>query len=72
MTEHAEEIQEREMMTMGMAFMGFLMGVGSLLGIWFLSGLLQVMSKMMGQIFSHIVAYWANEGDVQKRGGFFE
>ena len=48
MLEHAEEIQEREMMTMGMAFMGFLMGVGSILGIWFLSGFLQVMSKMMG------------------------
>ena len=48
MTEHAEEIQEREMITMGMAFMGFLMGVGSILGIWFLSGLLQVLSHMMG------------------------
>ena len=48
MTEHAEEIQEREMMTMGRAFMGFLMGVGAILGIWFLSGFLQVMSIMMG------------------------
>ena len=48
MTEYAEEIQEREMVTLGMAFMGFLMGVGSILGIWFLTGLLQVMSKMMG------------------------
>ena len=48
MTEHAEKIQEREMMTLGMAFMGFLMGVGAILGIWFLTGLLQVMSKMMG------------------------
>jgi hypothetical protein len=48
MLEHAEEIQEREMMTMGRAFMGFLMGVGAILGIWFLSGFLQVMSIMMG------------------------
>ena len=48
MTEYAEEIQEREMVTLGMAFMGFLMGVGAILGIWFLSGLLQVISKMMG------------------------
>ena len=48
MTEHTEQINEPEMVTMGMAFMGFLMGVGAILGIWFLSGLLQVMSKMMG------------------------
>ena len=47
MTEHATEIQEQEMVTLGMAFMGFLMGVGAILGIWFLSGLLQVISKMM-------------------------
>ena len=48
MTEHAEDIQESEMLTMGMAFMGFIMGVGAILGLWFLSGLLQVRSKMMG------------------------
>jgi len=48
MTEHVREIQEQEMVTLGMAFMGFLMGVGAILGIWFLSGLLQVISKMMG------------------------
>ena len=44
MTEHAKQFQEREMMTLGMAFMGFLMGVGAILGVWFLSGLLQVLS----------------------------
>ena len=49
MTEYAEEIQEREMMSMGMAFMGFLMGVGAILGICFLSGLLQVISKVMAR-----------------------
>ncbi len=48
MTEHAKQFQEREMMTLGMAFMGFLMGVGAILGIWVLSGLLQVLSHMMG------------------------
>jgi len=48
MTEHVTEIQEQEMVTLGMAFMGFLMGVGAIFGIWFLSGLLQVISKMMG------------------------
>ena len=48
MTEHVRESQEQEMVTLGMAFMGFLMGVGAILGIWFLSGLLQVISKMMG------------------------
>ena len=48
MTEHAKEYHEGEMVSLGMAFMGFLMGVGAILGIWFLSGLLQVMSKMTG------------------------
>jgi len=48
MTEQAEQIHEREMVTLGMAFMGFLMGVGAILGIWFLTGLLQVLSKIMG------------------------
>ena len=48
MLEHEEEIHKREMKTMGMAFMGFLMGVGAILGIWFLSGFIQVMSIMMG------------------------
>ena len=48
MTEHVTEIQEQEMVTLGMAFMGFLMGVGAIFGIWFLSGLLQIISKMMG------------------------
>ena len=48
MMEHAKQFQEREMVTLGMAFMGFLMGVGSILGIWFLSGWLQVLSHMMG------------------------
>jgi hypothetical protein len=48
MTEQVGNHQEREMVTLGMAFMGFLMGVGALCGIWFLSGLLQVLSKLMG------------------------
>ena len=48
MTEQVENHQEGEMVTLGMAFMGFLMGAGALCGIWFLSGLLQVLSKLMG------------------------
>jgi hypothetical protein len=48
MTEQTGNNQEREMVTLGMAFMGFLMGAGALCGIWFLSGLLQVLSKLMG------------------------
>jgi len=47
MEERLTEIQEREMDTLGMAFMGFLMGVGAILGIWFLSGMLQVINKMI-------------------------
>ncbi|MBW2485713.1 MAG: hypothetical protein JRF05_10190 [Deltaproteobacteria bacterium] len=48
MTEMAKKHHERDMVTLGMAFMGFLMGVGAICGIWFLSGLLQVLSKLMG------------------------
>ena len=40
--------QEQEMVSLGMAFMGFLMGVGAICGIWFLSGLFQMLSKMLG------------------------
>jgi len=48
MTEKTNDYHESEMVTLGMAFMGFLMGAGALCGIWFLSGLLQVLSKLMG------------------------
>jgi len=48
MTEQATKHHEGEMVTLGMAFMGFLMGAGAILGIWFLTGLLQVLSKLMG------------------------
>ena len=48
MNEQAKQTHERELVTLGMAFMGFLMGIGAILGVWFLSGLLQVLSKMMG------------------------
>lgn len=47
MTDHVREYQEKEMMTIGMAFMGFLMGVGSILGVWFLSGFLRVIIEMV-------------------------
>lgn len=43
-----KEFQEQEMVTMGMAFMGFLMGTGAICGIWFLTGLFQMLAKMMG------------------------
>jgi len=36
------------MTTLGMAFMGFMMGVGAILGMWFLSGLVPLVSVMMG------------------------
>ena len=43
-----QEYQSQEMSKIGMAFMGFLMGVGSILGVWFVFGLIQVLPKMMG------------------------
>jgi hypothetical protein len=48
MTEQVKEVQQQETVTLGMAFMGFLMGAGAIFGIWFLAGLPQVISKMMG------------------------
>ena len=48
LVEQAEKPQTQDMTSLGMAFMGFLMGVGAIFGIWFLSGLLMVLSKMMG------------------------
>lgn len=36
-----EDRQKEEMTKIEMAFLGFLMGVGSILGIWIMSGLLQ-------------------------------
>ena len=48
MTEEVKQIQSQEMSKVGMAFMGFIMGVGSIVGIWFVAGLVQVLNKMMG------------------------
>jgi len=47
MKEHTKEIQEQEMFTFSMVFMGFLMGIGSVLGMWIVSGLLQVLANKM-------------------------
>ena len=47
MIDHAAKMQHQEMTSLGMAFMGFLMGVGAILGIWFLSGMLVVLNKMI-------------------------
>ena len=45
MTEHTNEMYEQEVITFGRAVIGFLLGVGSILGMWFLSGLLHVILK---------------------------
>jgi len=47
MAEQAEQYHKKEMTTLGMAFMGFMMGVGAILGIWFLSGLVPLVSMML-------------------------
>ena len=47
MVDRTEKMQQQEMTTLGMAFMGFLMGVGAILGMWFLSGMLVVLNKMI-------------------------
>jgi hypothetical protein len=48
MTEYAGNNQEQNMYSLGKLFLGFLFGAGAIYGIWFLSGLVQVLVKMMG------------------------
>jgi len=48
MTEYAEKNQEQEIFSLGMAFKGFFIGVVTISGIWLLSDLLEVLSKIMG------------------------
>lgn len=43
-----EQLQSQEMSKVGMAFMGFLMGLAAILGIWFVSDLIRIFPKMMG------------------------
>ena len=47
MSEYAENKHEQEMKTLGMAFMGFLMGVGALLGIWFFPSMVITLIKIV-------------------------
>jgi hypothetical protein len=48
MTEYARKNQVQEMFSLGMAFKGFLIGVGAIGGIWVFTVLLQMFSKGMG------------------------
>ena len=48
MTDKTKQMQSQEMSKIGMAFMGFLMGLAAILGIWFVTGLVQIFPKMMG------------------------
>ena len=47
MTEQSiQEKQSQEMVSLGMAFMGFLMAMGAICGVWFVSGLIVVLTKL--------------------------
>ena len=45
MPKHREEIYEQEMLSLGKSFMGFLIGIGAVLSMWFFSGLYYVILK---------------------------
>ena len=45
MADYKEEIYEQEMYTLGKAFTGYLIGIGTILSMWFLSGLYYVILK---------------------------
>jgi len=48
MSEYVKTNRELETFSLGRTFMGLLMGVGAIAGIWLLSGLLQVLVKITG------------------------
>ena len=48
MTEYVGNNQEQEMFSPGRAFMGILMGIGAITGLWLLSGLVEMFAKIFG------------------------
>jgi len=44
--QNIQEKQSQEMVSLGMAFMGFLMAMGAICGVWFVSGLIVVLTKL--------------------------
>lgn len=48
MSEYVSSNQEQEMFSLGRIFMGSLMGFATICGIWLLTGLIEVLARMMG------------------------
>lgn len=44
MTEYSNEIHDQEMVGLAKSFIGFLVGVGIIVGIWFLGGLYVILN----------------------------